>query len=205
MAGRADPSGAARTFEVVLVCTGNQIRSPIAEALVGRLTAAFPVATRSLGLVDLGGKPPPREAIEAAAELGLDISGHRSTWMEPRALAESDVVVGFEPLHVAAAVLDGGAPAERTFMLRELVDLLERTDIPQQVDPVERARLAVVRANERRRAPGGRRLAAPVHDPLGRGRSAHRHAARELDELVPRLVDGLFRPGPGEQRLGRGS
>ena len=205
MAGRADPSGPALAFEVVLVCTGNQIRSPIAEALVGRLAAAFPVATRSLGLVDLGGKPPPREAIEAAAELGLDISMHRSTWMQPQALEESDVVVGFEPVHVAGAVLDGGAPAERTFMLRELVELLEEIDVPQERDPVGRARLAVARANARRRALGGRSLAAPVHDPLGRGRGAHRGAARELDELVPRLVDGLFRPCPAENRRGRGS
>jgi len=190
---------------MILVCTGNQIRSPIAEALVGSFAAAFPVATRSLGLVDLGGKPPPREAIEAAAELGLDISMHRSTWMQPRTLEESDLVVGFEPVHVAGAVLDGGAPAERTFMLRELVELLEEVDVPQELDPMKRARLAVAQANGRRRMLGGRSLAAPVHDPLGRGRGAHRSTARELDELVPRLVDGLFRPRPAENRRGRGS
>lgn len=203
MPGRVDPLGPALAFEVILVCTGNQIRSPIAEALVGRLAGVFPVATRSLGLVDLGAKPPPKEAIEAATELGVDISMHRSTWMRPRALEESDVVVGFEPVHVAAAVLDGGAPVERTFMLRELVELLEEVDVPQDMDQVERARLAVARANERRRALGGRSLTAPVHDPLGRGRSAHRSAARELDELVPRLIDGLFGPArPARRRTG---
>ncbi len=176
------------------MCTGNQIRSPIAEAFVRRLASALPVATRSMGLVDLRGEPPPQEAIEAAAALGLDISMHRSRWMEPLALQHSDAVVGFEFIHVAAAVVDGGARAERTFMLRELVELLELVDVPEGNAPAERARLAVARADERRRALGRRSVAAPVDDPLGRGRTAYRTAAGELGALVPRLVNGLFRP-----------
>jgi len=196
-------AGPALAFELALVCTGNQIRSPIAEALVGRLAATFPIATQSMGLVDIGREPPPREAIEVAAGLGLDISMHRSRRMEPLSLQESDLVVGFELVHVAAAVLDGGARAERTFMLRELVELLEQVDVPEEDNPATRARLAVAVAHERRGALSGRSAAAPVNDPLGRGRGAYRSAARELGELVPRLVDGLFRPRPLDSEAAR--
>jgi len=186
---RAEPD-----FQLVLVCTANQIRSPIAEALVLRLAGALPLATRSRGLLDLGPKSPPSAAIEAAADLGLDISTHRSRRLEPGSLRESDAVVGFEPVHVASAVLDGGALVERAFLLRELVELLEQVDAPAESDPAERARLAVAAAHQRRRALRVHNIAASLDDPLGRGRSAYRSAVRELGELVPRLVDGLFPP-----------
>ena len=186
-------------FELVLVCTANQIRSPIAEALVRRLAGALPLATRSMGLLDIGSKPPPWEAIEAAADLGLDISMHRSRRLEPRSLRDTDAVVGFEPVHVAAAVLNGGAPVGRVFLLRELVELLEQGDAPDVAEPVRRARLAVAGAHERRRALRAHNVSASLDDPLGRGRSAYRSATRELGELVPRLVHGLFR-GPSGDR-----
>jgi protein-tyrosine phosphatase len=190
----APQAGAGTDFQLVLVCTANRIRSPIAEALVQRLAGALPLSTRSRGLLDLGSKPPPRDAIEAAEDFGLDISRHRSRWLEPGSLRDCDAVVGFEPVHVAAAVLEGGAPTERVFLLRELVELLEREDAPAEDEPVERARSAVARAHERRRALRTRTLGASLDDPLGRGRSAYRSAVRELGELVPRLVDGLFPP-----------
>ena len=95
------PARAEPDFQLVLVCTANQIRSPIAEALVLRFAGALPLATRSRGLLDLGPKSPPPAAIEAAADLGLDISTHRSRRLEPGSLRESDAVVGFEPVHVA--------------------------------------------------------------------------------------------------------
>ena len=53
-------------------------------------------------------------------------------WLEPGSLRDSDAVVGFEPVHVAAAVLEGGAPTERAFLLRELVELLEQEDAPAE-------------------------------------------------------------------------
>ena len=180
-------------FELVLICTANQIRSPIAEALINRLAGALPLATRSAGLLDLGSKPPPREAVEAAADLGLDISGHRSRRLEPRSLRDTDAVIGFEPVHVAAAVLDGGAHVGRAFLLRELVELLEQGDAPEAIEPVPRARLAMAGAHERRRSLPAHNVSASLDDPLGRGRNAYRNATRELGELVPRLVDGLFR------------
>ncbi len=178
----------------MLVCTANRIRSPIAEVLVQRLAGALPLTARSRGLLDLGSKPPPRDAIEAADDFGLDISRHRSRWLEPGSLRDCDAVVGFEPVHIATAVLEGGAPTERVFLLRELVELLEQEDAPAEDDPVERARLAVARAHERRRALRTHTIGASLADPLGRGRSAYRSAVRELGELVPRLVDGLFPP-----------
>ena len=36
----------------------------------------------------------------------------------------ADLVIGFEPYHVAAAVVDGGAARERSFLLRELAGIL---------------------------------------------------------------------------------
>ena len=72
--------------------------------------------------------------------------------------------------------------------------------LPSESDPVERARLAVARAHARRRALPVQNIAASLDDPHGRGRSAYRSAVRELGELVPRLVDGLFRQARAADR-----
>ncbi|MBM3957291.1 MAG: hypothetical protein FJ313_04485, partial [Gemmatimonadetes bacterium] len=70
-------------FRVLLVCTGNQCRSPMAEALLRRLAAtdsAAPLEIRvsSAGTAAPAGFPATQQAQEACAEEGIDLTGHRS-------------------------------------------------------------------------------------------------------------------------------
>jgi hypothetical protein len=118
--------------------------------------------------------------IEAAATRGVDLSGHRSS-ADP--VAAADVVIGFELEHVAAAVVDGGAPVERTFQLRELMELLE--PLPQD-DP----RAMIAAAHESRRA-GPPRVYASVADPFGGSRKDYERAAAEMAKLLDRLSERL--------------
>ncbi len=61
---------------VLFVCTANICRSPMAEGL---LRARLPqVEARSAGVAAAAGQPATPEAITAAAELGADVSAHRS-------------------------------------------------------------------------------------------------------------------------------
>jgi protein-tyrosine phosphatase len=198
-------------FELVLICTGNRVRSPIAEAFLGHLLADLPVELRSLGTLQLGEAPPLPEALEAAAVLGFDISGHRARAIHGQDLSGADLVIGFEQRHVAAAVVEGGALRERTFLLTELVELLPDSRMEPFGDPVERARQAVAEAHARR-AESGATTAAELADPLGQDRSFYRTTVERVRNLSTRLAIGLFgeaavrplaRPVPAES--GRGS
>jgi protein-tyrosine phosphatase len=190
-------------FELVLVCTGNRVRSPIAEGFLRHLLADLPVRVRSLGTLELGEAPPLPEALEAASRLGLDISAHRARALSGEDLGQSDLVLGFERSHLAAAVVDGGAPTERVFSMPELVELIEATEPARAMEPIERAHHTIAHAHARRYGD----VSAPateLADPLGQSRDFYRDTVERVRDLSVRLAVGLFgrkaiRPLPGSE------
>lgn len=72
---------------ILFVCIGNICRSPIAEALARRI-AGDRANVESAGVNGLTGSPATGEAIDAARELGLDLTGHRA-----RAVADLDLEI----------------------------------------------------------------------------------------------------------------
>jgi protein-tyrosine-phosphatase len=177
-------------FEVVFVCTGNRARSPLAEALFRRYTRGLDTTVSSAGTLDVGSVPALEPAFDAGRRLGVDLSGHRARGIRDVALATADLVLGFEPSHVEAAVRLGGADAERTFLLGELVLFLDGSSWEQ--NPVARARAEIARADERRVRPFPYAPDLVIGDPLGRPAKVMRATATEIDRLVRRLVLGLF-------------
>jgi protein-tyrosine phosphatase len=178
-------------FELVLLCTGNRARSPIAEAFLRDLLADLPVRVRSLGTLEVGAAPALPEAIEAAAARGLDISAHRARALAGEDLSGADLVVGFEQRHVVAAVVDGGARRDRVFSLPELVELLELGPAQRLGEPVERATQAIADAHARRSGLAASDR-AELADPLGQDRRFYRDTVERVRELSTRLAFGLF-------------
>ncbi|MDW8243426.1 MAG: hypothetical protein RMJ88_09465 [Thermogemmata sp.] len=89
---------------IVFVCTGNTCRSPLAEGLTKMLAAArlgcsveeLPrrgLWITSAGLGTSGGWPASAEAVQVAAEHGVDLSTHRSRSLHPWLLAAADEVI----------------------------------------------------------------------------------------------------------------
>ena len=133
------------------------------------------------------------EAIELATATGLDLSNHRARQLADVELSASDLVLGFERMHVRAAVVDGFAPIERTFTLPELVELLESIPEPSsRHDPVEQARNRIAQAHGLRSPDFRSSAVAEIADPLGRTAREQRRTAHELQELVGRLARALF-------------
>jgi protein-tyrosine phosphatase len=178
-----------RSFDVVFVCTGNRFRSAIAQALLTRLTEGLPVRASSAGTLDLGSVGVLPEALELAPSLGIDLSAHRARCIRDVDLSDADLVLGFEQVHLATAVVDCEAPRERSFTLPELVALLPRDVTPGDGDPVARAREAVRAAHEARDS-DDRRL--ELGDPLGGPPELFRQTADELRTLTETLAAKLF-------------
>ena len=147
----------------------------------------------SLGTLELGPVPALPEAVKIAESYGLDLSGHRARSIAEVDLEAYDLVLGFEQMHVAAAVVDGGARRERTFTLPELLELLNATaEQPSQTGAMERARARIEDAHAAR-PPGHPAKAVPeIADPLGKTRPAQRRTAEEVRALVVELSNRLF-------------
>jgi protein-tyrosine phosphatase len=179
-------------YSIVLICTGNRFRSPLAEHLLRASVAELQVEVSSVGTMQLPGGPVLPEALELGRGMGLDLSSHCSRALTPELLEDADLVLGFERRHVAAAVVDGGAGRERTFTAGELAALLRAIEPPREADPIERARAAVREADRLRgrlgRDPDGMELA----DPFGSDTDGFRRSAEAVRELVNQLAAGLF-------------
>jgi low molecular weight protein-tyrosine phosphatase len=180
---------AASLFEVVFICTGNRFRSPIAAAAFAAATGGQPVVTHSIGTLDTTGVGVLPEAMRLGLSYGLDLSDHRSRSLVNHGLADADLVVGFEEKHVARAVIDGGAPRDRSFLLVELVESLRDCGAPGLTDPVERARQLVARAAERR---ADQTTSMTISDPYGTSEEQYRRTAERVRDLAARLAFLLF-------------
>jgi len=114
---------------VIVVCTGNVCRSPIAEGLLRRATehrtVGAPITVSSAGTAGWEGSPAMSEAVEAAAEREVDISGHVATRLRPGMAAVADLVLCMAAEHRDQIASDDPQALDRTFTLKELVRLLE--------------------------------------------------------------------------------
>ena len=181
-------------LRVSFVCTGNRARSPLAEGLFRSRTVGRPVEVGSWGLLELGGAPPLPEAAAVATALGVDLAGHRARRLAPGSLRRDDLVIGFEPAHLQAAVREGGADETRVFMLLELPALLEEAPLASAPrPPVERARGVIEEMNRRRAA--APLVPAVLQDPFGAPPQVFAEVGRVIDAMTGLLAASLFESG----------
>ena len=191
-------------FEILFVCTGNQCRSAVAEAVTRTLTEGLQVNVSSAGTGVVHPAPSPKKTLKAASMLGYDLGEHRSRPLTDEELASADLVVGFEIAHVATAVIERGTDRAKTWLLPQLVATLERGPAEQESDPEDlvgtaRARLAAADAQRSSSSP---MLGDQIADPMGHSARVHQATARTIDDLCKRMVPLLFSgssSGPGDQ------
>jgi protein-tyrosine phosphatase len=179
-------------LEIAFVCTGNRYRSVLAEAAFRAATEGLPVRVGSFGTLDVGDAGPLPEALEAAREVGLDVSSHVARCVVGADLSQASVVVGFEIIHSARAIVDAGALVERTFTLPELVELLERVGPVSARDPIDGALERIARASELRGSAPRQTTPVEIADPIGQARSRQQAIGREVYVSATRLAEQLF-------------
>ena len=190
---------------VLVVCTGNVCRSPIAEgmlraAFVERLGEGAPEVA-SAGTMGWEGSGADPNSIAAAAERGVDISAHVARTLSTPELRSADLVLAMSPEHADAVRRADPAAADKTFTLKELVRLVEALPEPGGENLGDR-----VAASDALRREGfeGNPHDLDVADPLGMPLESFRAVAWELGEWCARLADGLVGRAPARARLAEG-
>jgi protein-tyrosine phosphatase len=185
---------------ILVVCTGNICRSPIAEGFLRQLLhdrGIEGVSIESAGVSGLRGYPADPEAVRAAAEQGVDISRHRARRVNLTMIERADLVMAMTGEQRDAVTGQVPNAASRTFTLKELVFLLEKADgeSPGRSEEDQLAD-AVTRANTLRESePGLELLDEDISDPLGLGPDAFRATVWEIDQLLERFTEKAFGSG----------
>ncbi len=105
---------------VLLVCTGNICRSPLAEALLERALqdrAIAEVTVTSAGTGAWDGAPASEGAYLVGLERGLDLSGHRARLLTRELVEQADLILTMARHHRARVDELGGEG--RVFVLGE--------------------------------------------------------------------------------------
>jgi protein-tyrosine phosphatase len=190
-----DEATGAVPVRVLVLCTGNVCRSPMAEVMLrARLDQrGVPAVVTSAGSVTED-RPPTDEVLELLEARGLDGSHHRSRLLDTDLLADADLVLAMARLHVRDASLHDPGAFARTFTLKELVRRGSAVGPRLTGESIDDW---LARAGEGRRPTDllGDSEADDVADPMGRRFGVFKKTATELDGLLDQLVD-LAWPAP---------
>lgn len=110
---------------ILIVCSANQCRSPMAEGLLRRRLTSAGIAERvqvsSAGTWARAGVPATPTAVEVMAERGIDISAHRSQEVSAEILAEADLVLVMTRSHAESLIAEFPDAAPRILSFAGLI------------------------------------------------------------------------------------
>lgn len=177
-------------FRVLMVCTGNVHRSPLAERLLtarlGPSRGMFRVT--SAGTFASAGTPMDPQAAALLLQLGGDARGAVASRLTAQLVENADLVLGAATEHRDAAVrLSPVWALRRAFTLREFARLLRAEDAAGATDPADRAAV-LVRGAWTRRGAEGRADDDDVADPYGAPDHVARACAGRIAESVERIA-----------------
>jgi protein-tyrosine phosphatase len=192
--------GMREDFRILVVCTANICRSPMAEAMIRHALRrsgpdAAGVVVESAGVYGHEGSPIAPGSASALRALGIDDEDHRGRLLTPAIVGAADLVLTMEGAH-RRLILSGTPEADdRVFTLREFARLVGGQAPPARTGAGARARALVAGAVPRRTLLPWAGV-DDVPDPYGGpGEGYHACAALLLGEVGTLLRPVLTPPG----------
>jgi protein-tyrosine-phosphatase len=149
---------------VLLVCTGNVCRSPMAEGLLRKLLRDNDqhgeVVVESAGTFAPEGAPASSDAVEVAAEMGVDLRGHVARALSARLIGRADLILTMEPEHAGHLLASFPEAAGKTRLITTFGD------------------------------PAGDPLGVP--DPIGRGQDVYKKTLRLIETSLRAALPKIF-------------
>ncbi len=199
-----------RAFRVLVVCTANQCRSPMAEYLLrDALRAAGIPADATADLADgrpatgwsigsagtrtRGGRPMDPAALTVLAERGIDGSAFIGRALTPQLVRDSDLVLAATREHRGAVAVLNPASLSRLFTIQQFGYLADAAQPGAVSDPVDAGFDLLARARAARSQVPGRTVEDDLADPVGKPVEAFRRCAAELDTALAGALRTLSR------------
>jgi protein-tyrosine-phosphatase len=151
-------------FNILIVCTGNTCRSPLAEGILRSLLAARGidhVAVSSAGIGAMSGMPATPFGVEVARHWNIDISGHRAQQVSKKVIADADLILAMSPEHVDYILQKDPSAITKTYLIRAF---------PQPYSSSQEG----------------------VKDPVGGTLEEYNQTYLELDEILRRIVGKII-------------
>lgn len=178
-------------FRVLVVCTGNVCRSPLAERLLQHgfdrsAPGQFIVTSAGTnGLIGWGVEP---KIVEIAARHGVSMSGFRAREVTPQLVSQADLILTMTREQRSIIVQLVPAALRRTFTLREFARILPHVPAEDAAQPSQRWHSLVALVQRHRRRPENP-SSDDVVDPYGCRDRVFEEMAAQLVPAVKTLVE----------------
>lgn len=115
-------------MKILIVCTGNTCRSPMAEGIFRSLgqERGLDILVKSVGIAVFDGENASTNAIKAMENINIDISTHKSSQFHKGLVEEYDLILTMANSHKETIVLNFPDSKDKVFTLLEYAYKVEK-------------------------------------------------------------------------------